>query len=272
MEIAQAEAQAAFNSSDVYFERFITKARHVEVQVFGDGETYLHFGDRDCSMQRRQQKVLEEAPAPDLPDAARQLMRDSAVGLARQATYIGAGTVEFLYDPETGEAAFIEMNTRLQVEHPITEAITGVDLVREQLRIAAGEKLGYTQEDITFTGHALEFRINAEDPSNNFMPSPGVIEALNLSGGPGVRADFGFTVGKVVAPFYDSLLGKIIVWAPTRELAIVRAQRVLDEFRVDGVNTTAGLLRRLVALDDFANVTHHTKYIESVPDLLGVSA
>ena len=272
VEIAQAEAQAAFNSSDVYFERFITKARHVEVQVFGDGETYLHFGDRDCSMQRRQQKVLEEAPAPDLPDAARQLMRDSAVGLARQATYIGAGTVEFLYDLETGEAAFIEMNTRLQVEHPITEAITGMDLVREQLRIAAGEKLGYTQEDITFTGHALEFRINAEDPSNNFMPSPGVIEALNLSGGPGVRADFGFTAGKVVAPFYDSLLGKIIVWAPTRELAIVRAQRVLDEFRVDGVKTTAGLLRRLVALDDFANVTHHTKYIESVPDLLGVLA
>ncbi|SDK57893.1 biotin carboxylase [Cryobacterium psychrotolerans] len=270
--IAQAEALAAFNSSDVYFELFVTRARHVEVQIFGDGENYVHLGDRDCSMQRRQQKVLEEAPAPGLPDHVRQLMRDSSVDLARQASYVGAGTVEFLYDPETEEVAFIEMNTRLQVEHPITEAITGIDLVREQLRIASGEKLGYSQEDVAFTGHALEFRINAEDPSNNFMPSPGVISSLHLPGGPGVRVDFGFIAGNAVAPFYDSLLGKIIVWAPTRDLAISRAERVLGEARIEGVKTTAGLLRTLVALDDFRQVTHHTAYIESVPDLLGVPA
>ncbi|TFB56716.1 acetyl-CoA carboxylase biotin carboxylase subunit [Cryobacterium tagatosivorans] len=270
--IAQAEALAAFNSSDVYFELFVTKARHVEVQIFGDGENYVHLGDRDCSMQRRQQKVLEEAPAPGLPDHVRQLMRDSSVDLARQTSYVGAGTVEFLYDPETEEVAFIEMNTRLQVEHPITEAITGIDLVREQLRIASGEKLGYSQEDVAFTGHALEFRINAEDPSNNFMPSPGVISSLHLPGGPGVRVDFGFIAGNAVAPFYDSLLGKIIVWAPTRDLAISRAERVLGEARIEGVKTTAGLLRTLVALDDFRQVTHHTAYIESVPDLLGVPA
>jgi acetyl-CoA carboxylase biotin carboxylase subunit len=272
VEIAQAEALAAFNSSDVYFELFVTKARHVEVQIFGDGETYVHLGDRDCSMQRRQQKVLEEAPAPGLPDHVRKRMRDSSVELARQTSYVGAGTVEFLYDPVTEDVAFIEMNTRLQVEHPITEAITGIDLVREQLRVASGEKLGYTQDDITFTGHALEFRINAEDPSNNFMPSPGVIASLNLPGGPGVRADFGFIAGKVVAPFYDSLLGKIIVWAPTRELAILRAIRVLDEASIEGVKTTAGLLRKLVSLDDFKLVAHHTTYVESIPDLLGASA
>ena len=267
--IAQAEALAAFNSSDVYFEKFVTKARHVEVQVFGDGESYVHFGDRDCSMQRRQQKILEEAPAPGLPEHVRRQMRDSAIELARKTSYIGAGTVEFLYDPESQTVAFMEMNTRLQVEHPITEAITGLDLVREQLRIASGEKLGYTQNDITFTGHALEFRINAEDPTNNFMPSPGVIESLSLPGGPGVRSDFGFTTGKVVAPFYDSLLGKVVVWAPTRELAIARAERALDEVRIEGVSTTTELLRYLVALDDFKRGTHHTKYIESIPDFLG---
>ena len=196
-------------------------------------------------------------------------MRDSAIELARKTSYIGAGTVEFLYDPESQTVAFMEMNTRLQVEHPITEAITGLDLVREQLRIASGEKLGYTQNDITFTGHALEFRINAEDPTNNFMPSPGVIESLSLPGGPGVRSDFGFTTGKVVAPFYDSLLGKVVVWAPTRELAIARAERALDEVRIEGVSTTTELLRYLVALDDFKRGTHHTKYIESIPDFLG---
>ena len=272
VEVAQAEAQAAFNSSDVYFERFITRARHVEVQVFGDGETYVHFGDRDCSMQRRSQKVLEEAPAPALPDEVRQRIRESSVELARRTGSLGAGTVEFLYDPATETAAFIEMNTRLQVEHPITEMIVGVDLVREQLRIADGEKLGYTQDDITFQGHAIEFRINAEDPSNNFMPSPGTLESLAVSTGPGVRVDFGFEDGSVVAPFYDSLLGKIIVWAQTRELAIARAKRVLDDSRIVGVKTTAGMLRKLVALDDFAAVEHHTKYIESVPGLLGESA
>lgn len=271
VDIAQAEALAAFDSSDVYFEKFVTKARHVEVQILGDGETFVHLGDRDCSMQRRQQKILEEAPAPGLPEDVRQRMRDSSLELARKAAYVGVGTVEFLYDPMTHEAAFIEMNTRIQVEHTITEAITGIDLVREQLRIASGEKLGLTQSDITFTGHALEFRINAEDPDNNFMPSPGMIKTLNLPGGPGVRSDFGFIAGKVVAPFYDSLLGKIIVWAPTRAGAIARAERALDETLIEGVKTTVGLLRSLVSLRDFAEVNHHTKYIETAVDLRGAT-
>lgn len=269
VEIAQAEALAAFDSSDVYFEKFVMKARHVEVQLLGDGESFVHLGDRDCSMQRRQQKILEEAPAPDLPEGVRQRMRDSSLELARRVAYLGVGTVEFLYDPVTHEAAFIEMNTRIQVEHPITEAITGIDLVREQLRIASGEKLGLTQDDITFSGHALEFRINAEDPDSNFMPSPGLIKTLNLPGGPGVRNDFGFIAGKAVAPFYDSLIGKIIVWAPTRENAIARAERALDETLIEGVKTTVGLLRSLVSLPDFAEVNHHTKYIETARDPIG---
>jgi acetyl-CoA carboxylase biotin carboxylase subunit len=271
VDIAQAEALAAFDSSDVYFEKFVTRARHVEVQILGDGENFVHLGDRDCSMQRRQQKILEEAPAPGLPDEVRQRMRDSSLELARKAAYVGVGTIEFLYDPVTHEAAFIEMNTRIQVEHTITEAITGIDLVREQLRIASGETLGLTQDDVHFTGHALEFRINAEDPDNNFMPSPGVIKALNLPGGVGVRSDFGFVAGKSVAPFYDSLLGKIIVWAPTREIAIARAERALDETDIEGIKTTVGLLRRLVSLSDFAEVNHHTKYIETAVDLIGAA-
>ncbi|WP_336660184.1 acetyl-CoA carboxylase biotin carboxylase subunit [Leucobacter sp. USHLN153] len=272
VEVAQAEALAAFGSNEVYFERFVTRARHVEVQVFGDGESWVHLGDRDCSMQRRQQKVIEEAPAPGLPVDLRQRMRDTSVELARQSKYIGAGTVEFLYDPERQEVAFIEMNTRLQVEHPISEAITGIDLVREQLRVAAGEKLGYTQEDIRFDGHAFEFRINAEDPDNSFMPSPGKIETLELSGGPGVRADFGFSAGQTVMPFYDSLLGKVVVWAADREQARARAIRVLRETEISGIKTTVPLMRRLIELDDFAAAEHYTTYIESVPGLLGESA
>ncbi|MBL3688237.1 acetyl-CoA carboxylase biotin carboxylase subunit [Leucobacter zeae] len=272
VEVAQAEALAAFKSDEVYFERFVTHARHVEVQVLGDGETWVHFGDRDCSMQRRQQKVVEEAPAPGLPDDLRRRMRETSVELARQSAYVGAGTVEFLYDPERQEIAFIEMNTRLQVEHPISEAIAGVDLVREQLRIAAGEKLGYTQDDIELEGHAFEFRINAEDPDNSFMPSPGRIETLDLAGGPGVRADFGFSAGQVVVPFYDSLLGKLIVWDTNRDRALARAVRALEETEITGIKSTVPLMRRLVALEHFRDATHYTTYIESVPGLLGESA
>ncbi|UOQ59625.1 acetyl-CoA carboxylase biotin carboxylase subunit [Leucobacter rhizosphaerae] len=267
VEVAQAEALAAFNSSDVYFERFVTHARHVEVQVFGDGESWVHLGDRDCSMQRRQQKVIEEAPAPGLPDDLREQMRQTSVELARQTAYTGAGTVEFLYDPARQEIAFIEMNTRLQVEHPISEAITGIDLVREQLRIAAGERLGYTQEDIRLDGHAFEFRINAEDPDNNFMPSPGLIETLDLSGGPGVRADFGFSAGQTVVPFYDSLLGKLVVWDTDRERALARAARALDETLIEGIKSTVPLMRRLIALEEFRSASHHTTTIESASGL-----
>lgn len=272
VEVAQAEALAAFKSDEVYFERFVARARHVEVQVLGDGETWVHIGDRDCSMQRRQQKVIEEAPAPGLPDHVRQQMRTTAVELARQSGYVGAGTVEFLYDPERHEVAFIEMNTRLQVEHPISEVISNIDLVREQLRIASGEKLGYGQDDIELEGHAFEFRINAEDPDNSFMPSPGRIESIDLSGGPGVRADFGFSAGQTVVPFYDSLLGKLIVWDTDRERALERAIRVLDETEITGIKSTVPLMRRLIALEPFRTATHYTTYLESVPDLLGAPA
>ena len=269
IETARAEALAAFNSDEVYLEKFITRARHVEVQILGDGVDFVHLGDRDCSMQRQQQKILEEAPAPDLPDDVRERIRNTSVELVRKAKYVGVGTIEFLYDPETNIAAFIEMNTRIQVEHTVTEAITGIDLIREQLRIASGEKLGLTQADIVFTGSALEFRINAEDPANKFMPSPGTISVLTLPGGIGVRSDFGFAAGKSVAPYYDSLLGKIIVWAPNRTAAIRRAERALSEVDIKGIKTTAGLLRMLVSLPDFEHVKHHTKYIESDVDLTG---
>ncbi|MEZ3159500.1 acetyl-CoA carboxylase biotin carboxylase subunit [Microbacterium sp. BWT-B31] len=272
VEVAQAEALAAFRSDEVYFERFVDRARHVEVQILGDGENWVHLGDRDCSMQRRQQKVIEEAPAPGIPDGVREQMRATAVELARQSEYTGAGTVEFLYDPERHEVAFIEMNTRLQVEHPISEVISGIDLVREQLRIAAGEKLGYQQEDIDLAGHAFEFRINAEDPDDNFMPSPGRIQTLEVAGGPGVRADFGFSAGQVIAPFYDSLLGKLIVWDTDRERALARAVRALDETEITGIKSTVPLMRRLVALEHFRNATHYTTYIESVSDLKGAPA
>lgn len=214
VQLAQAEALAAFGSGDVYLERFVQRARHVEVQVLGDGESVIHLGDRDCSMQRRQQKIVEEAPAPNLPDAVRERIRLSSVELARRCHYRGLGTVEFLYDPETNEAAFIEMNTRLQVEHPVTEMITGLDLVREQLLIAAGGHLRLTQEQVEFRGHAFEFRINAEDPANAFMPSPGILHRLDWPAGPGVRVDSGVVTGSAVAPYYDSLLAKLVVWIP----------------------------------------------------------
>lgn len=270
VELARAEAQASFGSGDVYFERFVEHARHVEVQVFGDGYSWVHFGDRDCSMQRRSQKVVEEAPAPGLPDTVREHMRESSVELVRQANYVGAGTVEFLYDPHRHEVAFIEMNTRLQVEHPVTEMICGVDLVREQLRIAAGERLGYVQKDIRFLGNAIEFRVNAEDPANGFMPSPGRIESLTLPGGPGVRNDFGFSAGQMVMPFYDSLLGKIVVWGDNREHAIARASRALHETEVQGIRTTVSLLRQLASSPEFQGITHYTTFIESQLSEAGV--
>jgi urea carboxylase len=209
-------------------------------------------------MQRRSQKVVEEAPAPDLPDQVRDRIRSSAVQLAKDCGYRGAGTVEFLFDAEAGEAAFIEMNTRLQVEHPVTELITGVDLVRLQLRVAAGHPLGLTQNDITFTGHSVEVRINAEDPDNNFMPSPGVIEKVDWPGGPGVRVDAGFADGCAVVPYYDSMIAKLVTWDATREQALARMRRALQECRIEGVKTTLPLLADPV----FAAVDHHTKFIE----------
>nr|WP_218880792.1 acetyl-CoA carboxylase biotin carboxylase subunit [Kineosphaera limosa] len=264
VQTASAEARAAFGDGSVYLERFVEHARHVEVQVLGDGATAIHLGDRDCSMQRRSQKVIEEAPAPDLPEEVRERIRTSAVQLAIDSGYSGAGTVEFLYDPARQEAAFIEMNTRLQVEHPVTEEITGIDLVAAQLRVADGEKLWLSQDDVTFDGHAIEVRVNAEDPSANFMPSPGTATTLAWPQGEGVRVDSGIAEGGVVAPFYDSMLAKVIVHAGDRDAAIAALATALETTDITGVRTTIPLLAHLATSQEFAAVEHDTTYIERV--------
>ncbi|MDQ6740219.1 MAG: ATP-grasp domain-containing protein, partial [Actinomycetota bacterium] len=238
IETARGEAASVFGDPTVYLERFVQHARHVEVQILGDGTSFIHLGDRDCSMQRRSQKVIEEAPAPDLPDAVRRRIRESSVELARECGYSGAGTVEFLYDPVNQEAAFIEMNTRIQVEHPITEQITGIDLIREQLLIASTGAMSIGQDDVRFRGHAIECRINAEDPEHNFFPSPGLITAMEWPSGEGIRVDTGVEAGSVVSPYYDSLLAKLIVHAPDRETAIEAMLTALDGTHIEGVKTT----------------------------------
>lgn len=268
LEMAQAEAGASFNDSTVYLERFVRTARHIEVQVFGDGENFIHLGDRDCSFQRRSQKVLEEAPAPDLPDEVRQRIRETSVHLARDCGYVGAGTVEFVYDTEKQVAAFIEMNTRLQVEHPVTEEITGLDLVELQLRVASGQKLPLTQEQVSFSGNAIECRLNAEDPSNNFFPSPGAISSVTWPRGQHVRIDSGVEAGSEISPYYDSMFAKLIVWGSDRSQATELALTALDELSIDGIKTTAALHRALLTRDEFSQVTHHTKFIENTPGLL----
>jgi acetyl-CoA carboxylase biotin carboxylase subunit len=261
--LAQAEAQAAFGNGDVYIERFVPSARHIEVQVFGDGEHFVHLGERDCSMQRRRQKVIEEAGAPGLPAAQRAAMLDAAVRLAAAVGYHGAGTVEFLYDPAREDFFFIEMNTRIQVEHPVTEMVVGRDLVREQLTVAGGAPLSFTQDDVEMRGHAIEFRLNAEDPTLNFLPSPGTLQQMRMPGGPFVRIDSGFEVGSEISPFYDSLVAKIIVWGETRDIAIARALRALDEVDIQGIKTTAGFLRDVVDTQEFRDGDYHTTWLES---------
>ena len=263
VDTARSEAGASFGDPTVYLERFVERARHVEVQVLGDGQTFLHLGDRDCSLQRRSQKIVEEAPAPDLPDEVRERVRDSAVNLARLCSYTGVGTVEYLYDPVRHEAAFIEMNTRLQVEHPVTEFVTGVDLVAEQLTIASTGRTELRQEDISFAGHSVECRINAEDPEKGFMPSPGTISRLDWPEGSEYRVDSGVRSGDTVAPYYDSLLAKLIVHAEDRETAVQRMGAALAATHVEGIRTTVPLLRRLVLDPEFAAVAHHTTWIET---------
>lgn len=268
IELAQAEAEASFGDGTVYLERFVRTARHVEVQIFGDGENYIHLGDRDCSYQRRSQKVLEEAPAPNLPEDVRQEIRETSVRLAANSGYIGAGTVEFVYDTDKKVAAFIEMNTRLQVEHPVTEEITGLDLVELQLRVAAGEKLSLQQDDIAFEGNAIECRLNAEDPSHNFFPSPGTIASISWPQGENVRIDSGVEAESEISPYYDSMFAKLIVRGSDRSEAIANTLRALDSLMIEGIKTTKPLHQALLERDEFKQVTHHTKFIESTPDLL----
>lgn len=263
IDIARAEAGAAFGDEALYMERFVTKARHVEVQILGDGQNFIHLGDRDCSMQRRQQKLIEEAPAPQLPGSVRETIRESSVELARRCGYRGAGTVEFLYDSEREVAAFIEMNTRLQVEHPVTELVTGIDIVAEQLRIAGGQGLSVSQEDVRFEGHALEVRLNAEDPINDFMPSPGTISRLQWPSGDGVRIDTGVREGDEVVPYYDSMLAKLIVFGSDRQEAIRRMSEGLEQLRIEGIKTTIPLLRALIDREEFADVEHWSSFVEN---------
>ncbi len=259
---ARAEAQAAFGDGGLYIEKVITKARHIEVQVLGDGKRAIHCFERECSLQRRRQKVWEEAPAVNLPDDVRQNLCASAVALAEAVNYQGAGTVEYLYDDATREFYFIEMNTRIQVEHPVTEWVTGIDLVREMLRIAGGEPLRLSQSDVKLRGHAIEVRLNAEDPTNNFMPFPGKVTDLRIPGGPGVRFDSMLYVGYQIPPFYDSLLAKLIVWDEDRASAIARLDRALAELEIGGLKTTKPLFRALAADKTVQGGDFHTRWLE----------
>ncbi len=259
---ARSEAEKAFNDATVYIEKYVEKPRHVEIQIIGD--TYgniVHLGERDCSLQRRHQKLVEESPCPVLDPATRQAMGEAAVRLARAAGYYSAGTVEFLLDKDKN-FYFIEVNSRIQVEHPVTEMVTGVDLIREMILVAAGERLSFTQEDVRMQGHAMEFRINAEDPDQGFKPSPGTIHTFLAPAGPGVRWDSHVYQGYTVPPYYDSMVGKLIIHRPTRKLAIEAARRALQELTMDGITTTSGLFQRILDHSDFASGEIDTGFID----------
>ncbi len=258
---ATSEAQAAFGDGGLYLERLIENARHVEVQVLGDGERAIHLFERECSLQRRRQKVWEEAPAACLDDDQRQRICEASVRLAESVSYRGAGTLEYLYDPQAGTFAFLEMNTRIQVEHPVTEFVTGVDLVEEMIRLAFGEPLSLSQDEIALTGHAIEVRVNAEDPMNNFMPFPGLVGSMNVPDN--IRFDTMLYEGYAIPPFYDSLLGKLIVHGKDRAEALAKLKTALAEFSVDGVKTTLPLYEMLVTDADVAADNFHTQFLES---------
>lgn len=260
---ATAEAQAAFGNGEVYLERFIRQARHIEVQILGDGQRVVHCFERECSLQRRRQKVWEEAPSAAISEATRAALCESALRLSHAVAYRGAGTLEYLYDDDTREFFFIEMNTRIQVEHPVTEMITGIDLVKEMLRIALGQPLRLQQEDIRLTGAAIEVRINAENAAKNFMPSPGLVSQLVVPGGPGVRFDTMLFPGCTVPAYYDSLLGKLIVHDTDRAGALARMRRALDELQVEGIHTTIPLHRALCEDAGVAQAAFHTGFLET---------
>ncbi|MEB3161450.1 MAG: acetyl-CoA carboxylase biotin carboxylase subunit [Synechocystis sp.] len=259
---AQGEAEAAFGNPGVYLEKFIDKPRHIEFQILADSYgNVVHLGERDCSIQRRHQKLLEEAPSPFLTPQLRKKMGDAAVKAAKSINYVGAGTVEFLVD-SNGDFYFMEMNTRIQVEHPVTEMITGYDLIAEQIRIAQGEKLRFRQSDIEFRGHAIECRINAEDPKQNFRPHPGKISAYLPPGGPGVRMDSHVYTDYEIPPYYDSLIGKLIVWGGDRQTAIKRMRRALRECAITGVPTTLEFHQQILQTPAFLAGDVYTNFIE----------
>ncbi|MGB1795675.1 MAG: acetyl-CoA carboxylase biotin carboxylase subunit, partial [Acidimicrobiales bacterium] len=271
LESAQREAESFFGRSECYMERYLTWPRHIEMQIIADqhGNT-VWLGERDCSAQRRHQKLVEESPAPNFPDEVRQAMGEAAVAVAKGCDYTNAGTVEFLF--QDGEFYYLEMNTRLQVEHPVSELVSGVDLVREQIRVAAGEALSFSQNDVEQRGHAIEVRINAEDPAGGrFLPSPGTLSELRIPDGFGVRWDGGYEAGDTVSQFYDNLVGKLIVWGSDRDTAISRMRSALTELEVGGIATTASAHSAILASPDFQAGEHSTKWVEETLDLSDVS-
>ncbi len=262
LQTAQAEAEAAFGNAEVYIEKYVEEPRHIEFQILADnyGNT-VYLGERDCSIQRRNQKLLEEAPSSALTPELRKKMGETAVKAAKAVNYTNAGTVEFLLD-KYNNFYFIEMNTRIQVEHPVTEMVTGIDLIKEQIRLAAGEKLGYTQKDIRINGWAMECRVNAEDPARNFMPSPGKITGYYPPGGMGVRVDSAVYEGYQIPPYYDSMIGKLIVWGRDRNEAIIRMRRALEEYVVEGIKTTIPFHQRILDNAFFQRGDFYTNFIQ----------
>jgi len=259
---AASEAQNAFGDGRLYLEKYLSRPRHIEIQVLGDHHGHIvHLGERECSMQRRYQKVIEEAPSPVVTPELRRAMGEAAVKLARAAGYTNAGTFEFLVDADR-QFYFLETNTRLQVEHPVTEMVTGLDLVKLQIRVAAGEPLPFAQEDVTLRGNAIECRIYAEDPDNNFFPSPGKILEYRAPSGPGIRLDDGVYGGWTVPNEYDPMLGKLIAWGGDRAEAIARLKRALEEYCASGIKTNVALLRRILAAPDFQSGDIHTRWLD----------
>lgn len=266
-EEARSESLACFGSGEMYLEKLIVNPRHIEFQIMADGQGHvIQLGDRDCSIQRRNQKLLEESPSKALTPELRERMGAAAVAAARAAGYVNAGTIEFVLAPD-GQFYFIEMNTRIQVEHPVTELVCSLDLIEQQIRIAAGEALGFAQEDLALHGHAIECRINAEDPYHNFAPRPGTVEGLHVPGGPGVRVDSAIYQGYTIPPYYDSMLSKLIVWGESREQALARMKRALAEYLFDGVITNIDLSMAIISSEAFTTGNFDTNFLEK-SDLL----
>ncbi|MGB2698096.1 MAG: acetyl-CoA carboxylase biotin carboxylase subunit [Candidatus Zixiibacteriota bacterium] len=263
-EMAKLEAGASFGNADVYIEKFISNPRHIEVQILGDSlGNIIHLGERDCTIQRRYQKLVEEAPSPAIGPELRERIGEAAIKGAKSVGYTSAGTVEFLLDKE-GNFHFMEMNTRIQVEHPVTEEVADLDLIKEQIRISAGERLGFAQEDVKIRGHAIECRINAEDPENDFLPSPGVITSFHVPGGHGVRVDTHAYAKYRIPPFYDSMIAKLIVYGRKREEAILKMRGALDEFIIEGIKTTIPFHKIIFSNTNFIGGTYDTSFVESL--------
>jgi pyruvate carboxylase subunit A len=267
VETCKSTAKQAFGDDTIFIEKYVAEPRHIEIQVIADKHgNYRHLGERECSIQRRHQKVLEESPSPVVTPELREQMGSAAVEAARACGYFNAGTIEFIFS--RGDFYFLEMNTRLQVEHPVTEMVTGIDLVRTQIRVAQGEELGFAQEDVRQNGWSIEFRINAEDPAQNFMPAPGRISRYHEPGGPGVRVDSGVYAGYTIPPYYDSMIAKLVVWGADREEAIQRGRRALFEYAIGGVKTNIPLHLALTDAKDFVSGKLSTHFIADHPELM----